>query len=74
MFEMMPEKFQSNNEFILYKGDYIMCNLGNTTDITYKPLKIKSKQCIGNYRNKCKRRAIKKRERLRGMNLCDKLK
>ena len=26
MFEMIPEKFQSNNEFILYKGDYIMCS------------------------------------------------
>ena len=74
IFEMIPEKFQSNSEFILYKGDYIMSSLGNTTGITYKPLKIKSKQCICNYRNKCKRRAIKKRERLRGMSRCDKLK
>ena len=73
-FEMIPENFQSNNEFVLYKVDYIMCSLGNTTGITYKPLKIKSKQRIGNYRNKCKGRAIKKRERLRGMSLCDKLK
>ena len=46
MFEMIPQKFQSNNEFILYKGDYIMCSLGNTTGITYKPCLLYTSRCV----------------------------